>query len=61
MTYSNAQRDFWLDNVKNLRQYILRYTAGNISTSLNTFISLDDMQHYAACNTPIWDKTAEVH
>ena len=25
---------FWLDNVKNLRQYILRYTAGNILTSL---------------------------
>ena len=22
------QRDFWLDNIKNLRQYILRYTVG---------------------------------
>ena len=27
------QRDIWLDNVINLRQYILRYTVGN-STSL---------------------------
>ena len=57
------ERDDWLDNVKNLRQYILRYTAtaGNSLTSLITSHSLDDMRHYAACNAPIWDETAEVH
>ena len=30
------QRDVWLDNVINLRQYIMRYTVGN-PTSLRNF------------------------
>ena len=29
------QRDIWLDNVKNLRRYILRYTVGNPTSSRN--------------------------
>ena len=29
------QRDVWLDNVINLRQYILRYTAGNPTSLRN--------------------------
>ena len=33
--YLQMQRDVWLDNVKNLRQYILRYTVGNPTSLRN--------------------------
>ena len=29
------QRNVWLDNVMNLRQYILRYTVGNLTSLRN--------------------------
>ena len=34
LMHLQMQRDVWLDNIINLRQYILRYTVGN-STSLH--------------------------
>ena len=50
--------DIWLDNVKNLWQYILWYTVGNSLTSLIT----SHMAGWcAACNAPIGDETVEMH
>ena len=33
--HSRMKRDVWLDNVKNLRRYILRYTVANPTSSHN--------------------------
>ena len=33
--HSRMKRDIWLDNVKNLRRYILRYTVANPTSSRN--------------------------
>ena len=42
------QRDVWLDNVINLRHYILRYTVGNPTSLRNVAFSLADKWTYAA-------------
>ena len=60
--HSNA-RDVWFDNVKKCDSIScdIQCTAGNSLTPLIASPSLDDIRHYAACNAPIWDETAEVH
>ena len=35
LMHLQIQRDVWLDSVKNLRQYILRYTVGNPTSLRN--------------------------
>ena len=66
LMHLQMQRGVWLDNVMNLRQYILRYTVGNSNSNNNNTVgnsnsSLDEVRLYASCNAPIWAQTTEVH
>ena len=42
------QRDVWLDNVINLRQYILRYTVGNPTSLVDKWIYAAGKRFYVA-------------